>query len=32
MRLLELATGRLVGERRQPLPRLLVGDASAFGG
>jgi hypothetical protein len=32
MRVLELATGRLVGERRQPLPWLLVGDASAFGG
>jgi hypothetical protein len=32
MRLLELATGRLIGERRQPLPWLLVGDASAFGG
>jgi hypothetical protein len=31
MRLVELASGRVVGERREPLPWLLAGDASAFG-
>jgi hypothetical protein len=32
MRIVELASGRVVGERRDPLPWLLLDDASAFGG
>jgi hypothetical protein len=32
MRVVELASGRIVGERREPLPWLLLGDASVFGG
>jgi hypothetical protein len=32
LRVIDLATGRVVGERRQPLPWLLLGAASSWWG